>query len=183
MQQIEMAQKRKKTQPAAKKAKKTTQVRKYGDTCSDTKRVIRAVYQKHNTGCAVACAAMLAGVSYKKALEAIHGKKNAPRQKSATIAKMRKGLQQLGVKTRETGRFMQLKQPAIMMFEWPQEPGLHHCIVYDPAFGGRFVDPAGEPWWCQSGSMQDFYLRAWRRSGRMSVAVVPPHERGKARRR
>lgn len=161
----EMARKREKKQPRAKNAEKSVV------------GIIRAVRQRHDTGCAIACAAMLAGVSYDEALRAIHGRKK-PRKKSATIPKVRKGLKQLGVKTEETGRFMQLKRPAMMMFEWPCAPGLHHCVVYDPSFGGRIIDPAGDAEWYRG---RDYYLRAWRRSGRMSVAVTQPRKRGGAR--
>ncbi len=149
------------------KSKKKKRAIRYGAAhgAENEQRALHTVMQEHDTGCAVACAAMVAGVSYKKALKAIHGTVRVS-NKSATIAKMSKGLRALGVATKKTGRFMQLKKPAIMMFEWPFWPGVHHCVVYDPSNGGRILDPSSE------GYDRAYYLRQWRRSGRPTLTVT-----------
>lgn len=41
---------------------------------------MRIVHQRHSNGCAIACMAMLTGISYDSVFKAVHGKRNKPKE-------------------------------------------------------------------------------------------------------
>ena len=126
--------------------------------------LIRRVEQIHGSGCAVACVAMVTGVSYTKA--ALHVKGRRTGDLSAYFTEMARGVRSLGFTCRMGTDWRQKKLPAILMFEW-WSTGDYHCVVYDPAFGGRFVDPGYD-----RTLGPDFYMEHWRRNGRQSLVVT-----------
>ena len=128
--------------------------------------VIRRIEQEHCTGCAVACVAMVAGIPYAKAVKVAFGKSVVRHGLELTFDDMARSLRKLGFSCRMGTDFRAKKLPAIMMFEW-WSTGDHHCLVWDPAFGGRIVDPG------YSRSLgNDFYWDHWKRSGREALVVT-----------
>lgn len=125
---------------------------------------IRRVEQLHGTGCAVACVAMVTGASYTKAALHVKGKRTG--DLSAYFSEMARGIRALGFTCRMGPDFREKKCPGILMFEW-WTTGDFHCVVYDPRFGGRFVDPGYD-----RTLGPDFYLEHWRRNGRESLIVT-----------
>lgn len=127
--------------------------------------VIRRIEQEHCTGCAVACVATVAGVSYRQAVKAAFGKPVVRHGLELTFDDMARALRKLGLSCRMGTDFRQRKLPAIMMFEW-WSTGDYHCLVWDPAFGGRIIDPG------YRNLGNDFYWDHWKRSGREALVVT-----------
>jgi len=125
--------------------------------------IIRRVEQIHGSGCAVACVAMVTGVSYTKAALAVKGKRTG--DLAAYWSEMARGIRDLGYSCRMGTDFRAKKLPAILMFRWFTSDD-YHCVVYDPAFGGRFFDPG------LAGMGSQFYMEHWRRNGRESLVVT-----------
>lgn len=119
--------------------------------------------QQVSSGCAIACVAMIADVSYKEARKAVLGTSRGGHY--ASFDQCIKGLKKLGILGKRSNSYNK-NTPAILMFSWSYAPDVHHCVVYDPAFGGRFIDPAGS----HDGSR--FYLQRWRRSGKETLVIV-----------
>lgn len=146
---------------------------------------IRRVHQRDIYGCGVACVAMLAGVSYNHAKKAIFGDDlgGLYKLRGTDHEAIARGLFNLGLdcaQTKLTGPIglRSLRKPAALMFRWPNARSLVHCVVWDPAFGGRIVDPAyrdppresvedGAPE-CNT----EFYFKAWKRSCKNWALVV-----------
>ena len=124
---------------------------------------IRRVEQLHDTGCAVACVAMVTGISYTKA--ALHVKGRRSGNLAAYWSEMMSGVRALGYTCRMGTDFRAKKLPAILMFRWFNSDD-YHCVVYDPEFGGRFFDPSAAAMGSQ------FYMEHWRRNGRESLVVT-----------
>lgn len=80
--------------------------------------IIRRIEQEHCTGCAVACVATVAGVSYKQAVKAAFGKPVVRHGLELTFNDMARTLRKLGLSCRMGTDFRQRKLPAITMFEW-----------------------------------------------------------------
>lgn len=127
--------------------------------------IIRRVEQRHGTGCAVAAVAMVTGVTYDKAVRAAFGR-NKDRNLELDFDQITRAVRRLGLTCRMGADFRVKKLPAILMFEW-WSTGDFHCVVWDPAFGGRFVDPG-----YNRTLGQDFYLEHWRRNGRESLVIT-----------
>lgn len=128
--------------------------------------IIRRVKQPVSTGCAVACVAMVAGVSFDKAARAV--KRRTTGDLCASFAEMMQALRHMGFTCRMGSDFRARGQRAILMFEWDWAPEVYHCLVWDPAFGGRLVEPDG----LISKMDYDYYWRLWRRSGREALVVT-----------
>lgn len=126
---------------------------------------IRRVEQLQDTGCAVACVAMVAGVSYTRA--ALHVKGRRHGDLSAYFTEMARGLRSMGFTCRMGIDFRRTRRRAILMFEWRCCPGDYHCVVWDPSFGGRFVDPGYD-----RSLTHQFYIDSWRRSGSQSLIIT-----------
>lgn len=125
---------------------------------------IKRIEQLSSTGCAVACVAMATGVSYTKAALHVKGKRTG--DLSAYFSEMARGIRSLGFTCRMGADWHAKHQRAILMFEW-WSTGDFHCVVFDPAFGGRFVDPGYD-----RSLGPDFYLNHWRRNGRQSLIIT-----------
>lgn len=127
--------------------------------------IIRKVEQRHCSGCAVAAVAMVTGVPYDRAITAAFGRRK-DRNLELDFDQMMRAVRRLGFSCRMGTDWRAKKLPAILMFEW-WSTGDYHCVVYDPAFGGRFVDPGYD-----RNLGADFYLEHWRRNGRQSLVVT-----------
>ena len=128
---------------------------------------IKFVEQEHNDGCAVACVAMCAGLSYKQAVELVH---KAPLDElrargahalEATFTECVSALRKRGLKCSETKRFSwssRRSRPAILMFDWPPSwGGGCHGFVLDPR--GQVLDPGH----CHLKRSE--YFSFWKKSG------------------
>lgn len=122
------------------------------------------IAQLHDTGCAVACVATVAGVSYTKA--ALHVKGRRHGNLAAYWSEMQRGLRALGFRCRMGTDFRAKGLPAILMFEWASSPGDFHCVVWDPEVR-LFIDPAHV-----RSLGPEFYLERWRKNGRESLVVT-----------
>ncbi len=105
----------------------------------------RHVFQYHNSGCFVACVAMLLGKSYKQALKLIHPDKN-PNTFWETISmppeQSIERLPLLGIqtKTAKTRTIRHLRRDALLLIRWRVQPTLMHAVVYD-AKHKKLLDP------------------------------------------
>jgi len=130
---------------------------------------INVVLQQHDNGCAVACVAMVTGVSYADAFKAAFG----PRSRRSvrlelTLSQVAGAIRSLGFRCRHGSDWLSGAFPAVLMFEWDHDimpPGTFHCVAYDP-FRRRVVDPGGTDF------SQARYRRMWNESGRMSLVVT-----------
>ncbi len=141
---------------------------------------VRWVNQRDYTGCAVACIAIVTGTTYSEAKRAsrfVTGRQ--PRgELHLTFPQIASTIRRLGFRCRYGTDFMEEKQRTILMFDWPAPygPGTH-CVVWDPSFGGRFVDPGYRnlfsPSWSDSDPRKgDFYLDCWRECGQESLMIT-----------
>lgn len=134
--------------------------------------ITRRVTQRYTTDCAVTCIAMVAGVSWRRAVYTAFPRsafdKIASDEMSIDFTHARRTLKKLGVSCRYTTTNIDLdtlRRPAILMFEWDNSREFH-CVVYDPSTPrGRFLDPTGYS------EGRSFYIREWRRNGCESLVV------------
>lgn len=145
-------------------------------------RAIRHITQRYSTDCTVTCVAMVAGVSWQRAVSATFGQRRA-RQKVShddmciDFVQARDALKRLGVRCRLNVELalgytldsfrgpLRLRRPAILMFEWGRTREFH-CVVYDPTSGGRFLDPGGDD------EGRRFYINEWHRNSCEALVVV-----------
>lgn len=126
---------------------------------------IRHVVQRHELGCAVACVAMVTGVSYGRALEAAHRPLPVdPKKVSLNLSEAARAVRRLGQRCTIQRGFFRKNLPAILVFEWGEwgAPGDLHAIVWDPRFGGRLVDPGSSRH--RQSYTPEFYMDRWRAS-------------------
>lgn len=130
---------------------------------------IRRVEQKHVHGCAVAAIASVVGVSYeavmRKAFGPYHYRVYNPGLYTTNIIKL---IRSFGLKVRKTNS-LNKKLPAILMLNLRDGIGgdLFHCVVWDPAFGGRFVDPG----WSEPEDRK-YYYRTWNQGKRETLVIT-----------
>lgn len=104
---------------------------------------MRLVRQVTPYGCGVACVAMVAGVSYWAACEAIFGPK-PPRRHSTYTADLRRGLNRLGINTTDRlkplgGRSLTALAVDAIVKVNPRQDGWH-WVIWD-AQRQRILDP------------------------------------------
>lgn len=130
---------------------------------------IRRVEQKHVQGCAVAAIASVAGVSYetvmRKAFGPHHHRVFEPGLYTTNIIKL---IRSFGLRVKKTDSFNK-KLPAILFLNLLDYEGndLFHCVVWDPAFGGRFIDPG----WIEPEN-RSYYRMAWHRANRETLVIT-----------
>lgn len=135
---------------------------------------ITRVAQPVETGCAIACVAMVTGVPFDRVAREVHGPWwKRKRDVSAYLSDLVPAVRRLGFTCRLARDFREKRLRAILLFEWPWSPGDFHCVVWDPfasssSSGGRVIDP-GLTW----PEPTRFYLREWRRGGSRSLVVAP----------
>lgn len=130
---------------------------------------LKRVLQRHDTGCAIAAIAIVAKTSYnevKKLTSKFHNNNN--RSLYLSDIEMIQTLRRLGKRAYKR-RDWDCRKHAILIFEWdPGHPDTYsHTIVWDPAFGGRFIDPGGRM------CLYDWqnYLDLWKLSGKETIIV------------
>lgn len=100
---------------------------------------LKHVEQIHNSGCFIACVAMLLNKSYNQALKLIHPKKyhryvdNRWKRVGLEPEKAIKKLPRLGLKVTRTNinRIRKLEKNALILVRWNYDPTLLHGLVYD----------------------------------------------------
>ena len=111
---------------------------------------MRLVAQNHNTGCFVACIAILLETSYEDAFERIHKKPCPPpdayfRQHLVGLTPERslELMPSLGLKVEKSNlrnvRSLR-RRTSLILLRWRTEPTQMHGIVFDGE-AGRFLDP------------------------------------------
>lgn len=102
------------------------------------------VRQEHNSGCFVACAAMLSGKSYLSTYQIIHPKRNFNIHGAAIhpLNAIRR-LKRLGIEAEYTNdkNLSKLKRDALVCIRWSHMMSRGHAIVFDHK-EKRFLDPA-----------------------------------------
>lgn len=130
---------------------------------------LKIVAQKHSTGCGIAVVATVARTSYEQVLK-ITSKfhKNDVFDLGLTDVEIIYTLRRLGLRARLHNDWNHRK-PAILLFDWypGQSDSETHAMVWDPAFGGRFLDPSGRAYdvdWQRN-------LKLWKRSGKETIEI------------
>lgn len=130
---------------------------------------LKKVQQKHSTGCGIAAVAIVARTNYEKVLK-ITSKfhKYDFYDLGLTDVEMVYALRRLGLRARLHNDWNYLK-PAILLFDWEPEVSdtLTHAMVWDPAFGGRFLDPSGRAYDCD----WQRNLKLWKQSGKETIII------------
>jgi hypothetical protein len=129
--------------------------------------IMKRVIQLDDDGCAVACAAIVAGVSYEKARRTSRRIFPSLRTNHLDADQMRRLLAEFGVRAR-CAPYVSLSQriPAILLLKW-EYMRVYHNIVWDPR-NERFIDPDPDPLNSDAG----YYVRRWRASGGASLQII-----------
>lgn len=120
-------------------------------------------------GCALACVATVAGVSFDTAKKAAFPRDwrqrvgYGPKTLEMNEDRVRQALRRLGWMTRPVNDFRRLISPSIVFLRY--EYGSIHAMVWDP-FAKEFRDPGA------GYSHRDEILKDWRRGGFRSVTVT-----------
>lgn len=138
------------------------------------------INQRHWTGCAIAAIASVVGVSYEK-VEArarwLGLIKRRPKSidlfdfgsrsidYSIYFKDFLKVIRSFGVKAVRRQGFDFSNHRAILVCK--NDVASYHCVVWDPAFGGRFVDPA----WLEPDPRRT-YISQWRRAGKETFIIT-----------
>lgn len=112
---------------------------------------LRFIHQENDTGCFVACVAMLMGKSYGEAFQLLHpGKDSAIETHGFLTSSIKETaheqLQKLGFATHNSRwkKFRSFvgrgKKHALMIIRWRFDPTMCHCVVFD-ADSKDFKDP------------------------------------------
>jgi len=130
---------------------------------------IRRIPQANSEGCGIACLAMVAGISYRKAVQTVFGN----RKKSTheiNIHQLAKSLKKFGFNTKLSNSFKKHNKAraVIIGFMWPGETEGHY-IVYVPD-EDKFLDPAWDDDDPCSWNRYDL-VRYWIQSGRESLVI------------
>lgn len=131
---------------------------------SNSNAVLPYIRQAHSSGCAIACAAMIARRSYAE-MHALSGKSSRC-DKSLWDHEIVELLERCGVKSEFKERHVLDHHPAILMFDWPQST-LTHCVVWDPS-QAAFLDPDVG----RTMSLPGYESDCWVESGRHAVVVT-----------
>ena len=98
----------------------------------------------HDSGCFIACAAMLLGTSYDEALKLIHPERVIARYDKVGLTPeesiLRLSAFGLNPNARPLRQLRNLRRTALIYIRWRIQPELMHAIVYD-ASRKRFLDP------------------------------------------
>ena len=119
-------------------------------TSPERRAKLRLIKQKDATGCGIAAVAMVAGVSYEAAKDAVYPNRSARRRTFATdTVHLRDALRSLGIPVadrciRVTKGTSQLPQTALLKTN--RKPnGVFHWVVWDGK-RKRILDPGVPPW-------------------------------------
>lgn len=109
---------------------------------------IRRIEQGDDHGCAIACTAMVCGISYDRAKQEFFPHSHAEflrddKNLHVDHKRMMSVIRRLGYTCTFEENFMSYKLPSIVMFDWGFSPGTH-AIVWEP-WRECFLDP-GYDW-------------------------------------
>jgi hypothetical protein len=115
---------------------------------------LQRVSQQSDTGCFIACVAMLLGITYRQAFRLLHPDQDPETTYRHGFLEMsmeetaHRHLRGLGFRTR-TSKYKKFRtfqnrvqKHAIMIIRWAFAPTLCHCVLFD-AEAKQFVDPSG----------------------------------------
>ena len=110
----------------------------------------RHVQQDHESGCFVACVAMILKVPYWQAVRIIHPHINVNscayslHNLCLPLEESIKRLTRLGVRLKpaRTRKLGSLSRDALLIIRWAMEPSRMHAVIYDHN-KNRILDPAG----------------------------------------
>lgn len=133
---------------------------------------IKHVRQGDENGCAIACIAIIAGLTYERARAETFPKRRTFRDNKSLHVdddRMSSTFRRLGFHVNHSATFRDHKRPAVLVFEW--EPGMpssdRHAVVWDP-FSERFLDPGYGPNFHNT----DRYLTLWQKTGYRATIVT-----------
>lgn len=108
---------------------------------------LRRVEQYHDSGCFIACLAILKGISYEEAFKLIHPNKDFSQMERWDTVGLHpyesiKRLEQLGLNPvrRPLKQLRNLRRTALLIIQWKFAPHLAHGVVFD-AVSRKFLDP------------------------------------------
>ena len=130
---------------------------------------LRNVVQQHSTGCAIAAVAIIARRSYYEVVKLTSKfHRNDAFDLGLTNDQIVYALKRLGMRARKHNDWNHRK-PAILLFDWiPGDSDSEtHAMVWDPAFGGRFIDPSGSAYDCD----WQRNLKLWKQSGKETIEI------------
>lgn len=111
------------------------------------RRTIERVQQKHRTSCVPACVAMLAGISYERALALVHPKREKGQLYLSRMQDACSAFKRLGIKHRlrcvmPPYDLSKIKHPAMLKLHGRPYFPCTHAVVWDPC-RQRILDPWG----------------------------------------
>lgn len=143
--------------------------------------IIKHISQKHTHGCAIASMAIVMGMDYDLVM-----KKSFPNWKdfyyfqdlglpdnncrpALYTSQMIKVIRSCGFSVKKSYGFDFGKQRAILFIDlsWGSAQDTFHCIVYDPAFGGRLIDPA-----FRQSEGKRYYMERWKKANKETLIIT-----------
>lgn len=109
--------------------------------------MVRRIIQEDVTGCGIACAAMLAGISYSRAKTialrlGIVGQKPSYYTNASDISKLLRELGLAPSKGRKLSKWSSLRILSVVGVNFSETTGNWHWVVYVPSTaGGHVLDP------------------------------------------
>lgn len=109
--------------------------------------MVRRIIQEDATGCGIACAAMLAGISYSRAKTValrlgIIGQKPPYYTNASDLSKLLRELELVPSRGRKLSKWPSLHSLSIVGVNFSEATGNWHWVVYVPsAAGGHVLDP------------------------------------------
>lgn len=123
-------------------------------TTRKTRSTLKRIYQKHKTGCGVACLAMIVGCSYDEAMKIVHPRRKRWKKPSVTILRYIKVLKKLKlqfkIKFVDGYDLSKIKNPCILGVRWEDKNksmdpinGWHAVVynnkkIFDPYLFGNY---------------------------------------------
>ena len=136
---------------------------------------LKHVAQGDSYGCAIACVAVVAGLTYERARAEMFPRRREFVNGHALRAdedQIRAALDRLGFKTSTVTNLAVNRGPVIVSFAWNPERrgGCRHAVVWDP-FARRFIDPGNANGYVAHDEGEKF-LDLWKRSGWRATVVT-----------
>lgn len=131
---------------------------------------LKRVFQRNNTSCACACIAMVAGVEYGTVMRYAFGKNWAHEyDHSLYSAKIINIIKHFGLGVKRLKNFCFKKRGILVLDLSDYRTDLvpvYHCIVWDPMFGGRVLDPG-----CYWPEDRKYYISRWKKADRETFVI------------
>lgn len=135
---------------------------------------VRYVKQLDVQGCACAAIASVVGVTYHDVVERtkkLLGNRFCKDYPDLHTKSMIKVIRSFGFSVKKTTKFNRKKDRAILALKFSgrwynDNQDSYHCIVWDPAFGGRIIDPAWE-----IPEERNWYRRMWYKANKETLII------------